>query len=453
MLFKRLHLQFTGLCALITMAILALFSFLYLSVSERTLWENHTLAFLHDFDALSGSLEQQNTLTYSFLLRMEQNSGCLIFLWDNGQALSFNRLESHAPYMTVAEELYEEYRSKAASPEHAKETDFYTISCSPELNTGIRSIYMGQMSAAEKTMVLQKGQGLVFLLISPNTAYHHRLMQQRILFVLLALAGCMVLTVFAYLFTGKLLTPIRENQEKQLAFISGASHELRTPLAVILSSAEAKPPHFEETIRSEALRMGRLVDEMLFLSRLDSLRFRSDTLGHRKTGSKAHSLSKLQLPHLLHIEEFEPDTLLLNTYENLEHLVLRQGKSLNLQLPSESVPRMNGDRDKLHQLVEILVQNALSYTGEDGVITLSLEYGADSEQLLLKVSDNGIGIPDEQKDKIFERFYRVDSAHHSKEHFGLGLSIAKEIVELHGGTIRVTDTPGGGSTFVCRFPV
>lgn len=449
MLFKRLHLQFTGLCALITMAILALFSYLYLSVSERTLWENYTLSFQHDFDALSGSLEQQNTLTYSFLLRMEQNSGCLIFLWDNGKPLSFNRLESHAPYMTMAEELYQDYRATAASPRHAQETDFYVISLSDELNMGIRNIYIGQMSAAEKTIALQKGQGLVLLMLSPNTAYHRRLMQQRVLFVLLSLAGCMALTVFAYLFTGRLLSPIRENHERQLAFISGASHELRTPLAVILSSAEAKPPRFEETIRTEALRMGRLVEEMLFLSRLDSLRFHSGTPRHGKPGS----LYKSQLTHLLHMEELEPDTLLLDTYESLEQLALRQDKKLALQLPSESLPRMNGDRDKLRQLLEILVQNALSYTGEDGVITLSLEHNASSGQLLLKVSDNGIGIPDEQKDKIFERFYRVDSAHHSKDHFGLGLSIAREIVELHGGTIRVTDTPGGGSTFVCQFPV
>lgn len=87
MLFKRLHYQFTGLCALITMAILALFSVLYLSVSEQTLWDNHTLSFQHDFDTLCSSLEQQTVLTHSFLLRMEQNSGFLIFLWDNGTPL------------------------------------------------------------------------------------------------------------------------------------------------------------------------------------------------------------------------------------------------------------------------------------------------------------------------------------------------------------------------------
>lgn len=84
MLFKRLHYQFTGLCALITMAILALFSVLYLSVSERTLWEKHTLSFQHDFDTLRTSLEQQPALTHSFLLRMEQTGGYMIFLWDNG---------------------------------------------------------------------------------------------------------------------------------------------------------------------------------------------------------------------------------------------------------------------------------------------------------------------------------------------------------------------------------
>lgn len=441
MLFKRLHRQLTALCALITMAILALFSCLYLSVSEQTLWENHTLSFQHDFDTLCSSLEQQTTLTYPFLLRMEQNSDCLIFLWDNGKPLSFNRLDSHAAYAELAGELYADYLSHAASDGHQASGDFYLITCSNELNAGIGGISMGQMSAAEKSLALQKGQGLVLLLLSPNTAYHNRLIHQRVLFLLLALAGSAALTVFAYLFTGRLLRPIRENQERQLAFLSGASHELRTPLAVILSSADARPPHFEQTIRSEALRMGRLVDELLLLSRLDTLQLRGRT-------SKTTESSDM-----LHMEAFEPDTFLLNTYESLEPLALKQGKRLLLQLSEEPLPRIRADRDKLRQLLEILLQNALSYTGEDGVITLSAQHDTASRQFFIRVADNGIGIPDGQKDKIFERFYRVDNAHHSKEHFGLGLSIAKTIVELHRGSIRVTDTPGGGTTFTCSFPL
>lgn len=439
MLFKRLHRQLTALCALITISILALFSCLYLTVSERTLRENHTLSFLHDFDALCSSLEQQTTLTYPFLLRMEQNNDCLIFLWDNQKPLSFNRLESHAPYTELAGELYADYLNRVSEGRSAGE-DYCVLSYSDEYNAGIGSISMGQMSAAEKSLAQRKGQGLVLLLLSPNTAYRNRLLRQRVLFLLLSLAGCAALTVSAYLFTGRLLRPIRENQERQLAFLSGASHELRTPLAVILSSADARPPHFEQTIRQEALRMGRLVDEMLLLSRLDTLQLR---------GQASDSPDR----NIFHREEFEPDTFLLNTCESLEPLVLKQGKKLCLQLTEEPLPRIRADRDKLRQLMEILLQNALSYTGEDGVITISAQHDKASGRLLIRVADNGAGIPEGQKDKIFERFYRVDNAHHSKEHFGLGLSIARTIVELHQGDIRVTDTPGGGATFICSFPL
>ncbi|MDE7113674.1 MAG: ATP-binding protein, partial [Acetatifactor sp.] len=140
-------------------------------------------------------------------------------------------------------------------------------------------------------------------------------------------------------------------------------------------------------------------------------------------------------------------------YEQTEHYVSSCGKNLKLELADETFPPIRADRDKLHQLLEILLQNALAYTGPDGIITLSLTMGSPSGHVCFQISDNGIGIPDSEKNKIYERFYRVDSAHHSKDHFGLGLSIAKEIMELHRGQIRVTDTPGGGATFVCSFPV
>ncbi len=434
MLFKRLHYQFTGLCALITMAILALFSVLYLSVSERTLWEKHTLSFQHDFDTLRTSLEQQPALTHSFLLRMEQTGGYMIFLWDNGIPLSFNRLESHTPYLEQAQRLYSEYRALTTTPDNVRTADLYLISCTRQLNSGIGNIYTGQMSALEKAIALQKGEGLTFLLLSPNDAYRERLWRQRIWFLLLALGGFGALTLFAYLFTGRLLIPLQENQKKQLDFIHGASHELRTPLAVILSSVEARPPHFEDIIRTEALRMGRLVEELLLLSRLDARRLRPGE----------YPAASLQL--------IEPDTILLDVFEALEPLAHAQSKTLRLTLPENPLPRMKGDADKLRQLVEILVENALSYTQENGVISLSLEYRS-ARELLLRVQDNGIGIPKEFQDKIFERFYRVDSAHHSKNHFGLGLSIAAEIMRLHGGSIEVTDAPGGGSVFLCRFPI
>ncbi|MCM1112842.1 MAG: HAMP domain-containing histidine kinase [Muribaculum sp.] len=446
MLFRRLHLQLTALCALITITILTIFTFLYLSVSEHTLRNNLAFSFAHDFDTLVNSLEQQPTLTYSFLLRMEQTNDYMIFLWDNGNPLAFNRIDSHAPYAALAQNLYADYLADAASPESASSS--VLLSLDANWNAGIGYLYTGQMNAVEKNLARQKKSGLVLLLLSPNTAFRTRILQQRILFFLLSLAGGLFLTLAAWLFTGRMLRPLQENQERQLAFISGASHELRTPLAVILSSVEARPPHFEETVKSEALRMGRLVEDLLTISRLDSLRL-------TKRGNAArNALTELKRPEsaLPESELLEPDTFLTTFYEQTETYATSCGRKLRLELPDETVPRIRADRDRLWQLFEILLQNALNYTEPDGVITLSLRTDSRSGTVCLRIADNGTGIPDAEKDKIFERFYRVDSAHHSKNHFGLGLSIAREIMHLHRGQIHVTDTPGGGATFTCIFP-
>ena len=429
-MFKKLHYQLTAMCAMITIIILAVSTALYLFVSEQTLLENNALSFQHDFDALCISLEQQTSITYSFLLNMEQTNDCLIFIWDNGNPLSFNSLYSHAPYSELAEDIYLKYL--AGIDDSAPDSLKAEISANGrQLNTGISYIYTGQMNALQKSLALRQRKGLVLLVISPNTGFKSRILHQRVLFLLLSLTGCVFLTLFAYIFTGRMLRPIRQNQERQLEFISGASHELRTPLAVIISAIEAKPPHFEDTIKSETLRMGRLVNDLLTLTR---------------------NLSPDRRPSLKDLDKIAPDTFILNFYENMEAYVNSHGQKFSLELSDETFPFIYADNDKLSQLLEILVQNAINYNRKDGIITILLTRDTRSGNINICVRDNGIGIPDSEKDKIFERFYRVDSAHNSKEHFGLGLSIAKEIMVLHHGKIYVTDTPGGGCTFTCSFP-
>lgn len=434
-MFKRLHYQLTGLCALITISILTVFAVLYLTVSEHTLRDNFELSFRHNFDSLCGSLEQQSLLTHPFLLRMEQNNDCVIFLWDNGQALSFNKMASHAAYADTALSLYEEYRAATDSGELARGSA--RILNYGDLNAGIGSIHTGRMNAVEQSLALQRREGTVIVMLSSATALRDRILRQRVLFLLLSLAGCVALTAFAWVFTGRMLGPIQANQQSQLDFISGASHELRTPLAVILSSVEARPPGYEETIRFETLRMGRLVEELLTLTRLYN----------QDPHASAAPDTALFRP-----ERLAPDTLLLTFYEQTLSHVRACGKQLRLRLPDEDVPAIYADRDKLFQLFEILVQNALTYTGADGVITLSLTADTAPDMICFAIADNGRGIPDREKDKIFERFYRGDNARNSGEHFGLGLSIAAQIIGLHRGTIRVMDTSPRGSTFLCLIP-
>jgi signal transduction histidine kinase len=95
------------------------------------------------------------------------------------------------------------------------------------------------------------------------------------------------------------------------------------------------------------------------------------------------------------------------------------------------------------------VHNAISYTPENGKIDISLSY--EKKRFTISVADNGIGIADDEKSKIFDRFYRSDKSRNSKEHFGLGLSIATEIAAAHKGNITVSDTPNGGATFTVSF--
>jgi signal transduction histidine kinase len=145
----------------------------------------------------------------------------------------------------------------------------------------------------------------------------------------------------------------------------------------------------------------------------------------------------------------ELDTLILNVYENFENMAKQKNITFNVNLPNTTIPLFNCDKERIIQLITILVHNAISYTPENGKIDISLAY--EKKHFTISVADNGIGIADDEKSKIFDRFYRTDKSRTSKEHFGLGLSIASEIVKAHNGRITVSDTLGGGTTFTVYF--
>lgn len=219
--------------------------------------------------------------------------------------------------------------------------------------------------------------------------------------------------------------------------MAAASHELRTPLAVILSCVSAvkkaapeEKEGFLATISSEGQRMSRLINDMLLLSQAD-----------------AHTFPVCPKPT-------ECDTLLLNSYEAFEPMAREKDISMTISLPPAGLPPCLCDGERFNQITAILLHNSISYTPKGGTISLSLSLNTvkKPEHLTLSVADSGIGIPDEEKEKIFRRFYRLDQSRSEKDHFGLGLSIAFEIVRSLDGTIRVTDTPGGGSTFSVCLP-
>lgn len=434
-MFRKVHLYLTALCAGITTAILIVMSLLYLYLSEKELYENQFRSFQNDINTIATSLEQQSVISMEWLSKMEARGGYTFYALDNGIPFLYNRLTNlseSSEIRSLLDECLEVYESDY-------EIGFREETGADSYNTCHHVEFPFNPSGKKhefhiSVIELQRGSSsLQLLVLSPLDFLRKQITRQRLRFLLIDIAAVLLLSLFSFFFTGKLLQPVIESRKKQTDFVAAASHELRTPLAVILSAAECcrdadaeKQSRFLDTIRQEGDILTSLVNDMLTLSASDSQRF---------TCRPA---------------PVELDTLLINTYEAFEPIATEKKLSLSITLPEEPLPLCTADADRIVQLLSILLHNAVSYTPEGGRIDLALSHK--KNRFYLTVSDTGIGIPPEDRKKIFDRFYRAEKSRSAKGHFGLGLSIAAEIVRLHHGTISVADRPGGGSVFTVILP-
>lgn len=246
-------------------------------------------------------------------------------------------------------------------------------------------------------------------------------------------AGLVFLFLISRIFVSRTLIPLKIGLKRQSEFIAAASHELRSPLTVIRAGIHAihmapeKAEEFIPPIDREGERMSRLIEELLLLASQDA---------------KVRPLKKEWIPM---------DTFLISAYDSLSALCLKKEQILDLKLPEEELSPFFGDSQCLQQLFMILIDNASSYSPEKSHIILKAAQR--KGQLQFSVIDHGPGVANEDKKRIFERFYRSNQARNDKTHFGLGLSIAINLVEQHHGKIMVKDTPGGGATFLVTFPL
>jgi signal transduction histidine kinase len=256
---------------------------------------------------------------------------------------------------------------------------------------------------------------------------------QIILYLGIDLLGCFALFLVSCFFVGKVLKPVEESQKRQNEFIAAASHDLRTPLAVIQTNASAlliegvDNQRFVPKIKAECRRMSRLISDMLILASSDA---------------KTWQIQK---------EDINTESYLIDLYDTFYELCRKKNHVLKLDLPEENLPVIHSDKGRLTQIIGILIDNAVCYSPEESSITLSPYIRRSS--FCLEVEDHGCGISKEQKEKIFNRFYCVDKSRNDNTHFGLGLSVAKELIELHGAKIYVKDTEGGGATFLLEIPL
>lgn len=434
-MFRKVHLYLTALCAGITTTILIVMSLLYLYLSEKELYENQFRSFQNDMSTIATSLEQQSVISMEWLSKMETRGGYTFYVLDNGVPFLYNRLSnpSASPDTRKIPDACLAYYQNTFEINFSEEIDDSAYNTCHHVEFPFDPA--GKKHAFHISVIeLSRGaSALQLLILSPLDFLREQITRQRVRFFLIDIAAILLLSLFSFFFTGKLLQPVMESRRKQTEFVAAASHELRTPLAVILSAAEClrdadakKQTRFLETIRQEGDILTSLVNDMLTLSASDSQRFSC------------------------HPAPVELDTLLINAYEAFKPLAAEKKLSLTISLPEEAVPPCMADADRMVQLLSILLHNALSYTPEGGRIDLALS--CKKNRFYLTVSDTGIGISDEDKKKIFDRFYRAEKARSTKGHFGLGLSIAAEIVKLHHGSIHVADRAGGGSVFTVILP-
>lgn len=293
----------------------------------------------------------------------------------------------------------------------------------------------GNVAGQDLSFLFQESGGSRFFAFADNRLVAVTLRNQlltSLLICVLALTGFYLISRFLAKLS---LRPVERAWEQQRQFVADASHELKTPITVILANTGILLAHPEDPVREqakwityiqdEAARMRSLVNDLLFLAKSDAARL--------PPPASSVPLSALVTGALLPFES----------------VAFEAGVTLTEQIAPDIT--VQGDEAQLQRLVVILLDNAVKYAGENGSVSLTLDRLQDRPRLT--VHNTGPAIPPEHLPHLFERFYRSDSSRgRAQGGYGLGLAIAKSIVDGHGGQVSVASSPQLGTTFTVLFP-
>lgn len=429
---RRLTLLYTSTTSLILTVIL-LIVWIYQGHLESGRLENTFQNYLLE---LTNKLETDSNFSDTWLAQMESGNHLIIHIEDNGQPLFFNGswlpatdrnfLIKQAKIIAQKQNLDTEHEPMF---QHMKKTSLFSFKGQN------RDRYVGIVLILTST----SGYKTLVLLQDVTDLYRSNLIHG-LLFLLADAAGILALAAVSQYVLKKALAPVAEYQQRQTEFVAAASHELRSPLSVIQTSAAAielepdKTSDMVQAIQRECQRAGNLIKNLLLLASSDS--------------------KAVQAP----LTPVEADTLMLQLYESYEPVCREKGIRLNLHMPDELLPEVLSDSGYLYQILTILLDNALAYgcpadsanisaLKKETACSILLSASLNHNHLILSVIDHGPGIPDDEKEKVFRRFYREDSSRNRKDHFGLGLSVAASLAPMAAATISLNDTPEGGASF------
>ncbi len=313
-----------------------------------------------------------------------------------------------------------------------KETIEQAVLLASESESLTANIKLGDTYYAFLKRSTPQGTKLVFV---DRTLHQKNLNNLLVIFILVGSISLVLLLSISIYFANRAIRPIKEMFEKQKQFIADASHELKTPLTVIKTNTSLISTNSEKSVKSQAKwleyiclqvdKMSSLVDDMLSLAKYDYAEQSSFFI------------------------DFDLSKTLNSSVLSFEAILFEKNIELNAQIQPDIF--LNGEKESIKRLINILMDNAVKNTPENGSISVKL--GCDKNKVEIAVKNTGTGIPSEHIEKIFERFYRVDTSR-SKESggYGIGLSIAKSIVEQHKGKIYAQSNVGTDTTFIVILP-
>ena len=249
----------------------------------------------------------------------------------------------------------------------------------------------------------------------------------------ISLAGILAVLVLLLLLSGRIVHPIAESYEKQKQFITDAGHELKTPITIIRADADVLESELEregnewiEDIRRQSHRLAELTEDLVYLSKME------------------------EENAALRMQRFSLSELVQETGESFQAPALSKKKTFRLSvMPGVE---MTGDRKAVGKLVSVLLDNAMKYSPEDGIVDVSLS--ANSKSARLAVRNTTLPMDKGNQDRLFERFTRGDTSRNSESGgFGLGLSIAKAVTEAHKGKIHAESEDGKSLTVTAELPL
>jgi len=369
---------------------------------ENSKYEDYEIKITDKFDVIIPSVI--NTFSYYFIY---SNDGELL------------------RYKSTDEEIYRQMCDISSGLE---------LNQHPEI-TDLTDEGYGIYIALKRPIIVEEQQVGHYTIFEDVTFAYSTLDNLKSIMIIMTIIGAFIALGISYIFAGKAIKPIKEAYKAKERFVGDASHELRTPISIIMLSMEAlkraiKNDNSEaneliEDVNQEALKMKGLVEKLLFLARNDE-------------GNA-----------VLNKEDINVSDLIKSNVKKYKLISSDRNIKFHSEVPDGL--RMLGDKKLIDSVISVLIDNAVKYNKDSGEIYVSAGYDTlydKRKYIWMKVKDTGTGINQADINRIFERFTRQDESR-SKivSGYGLGLAIAKEIVESHQGKISVESTEGQGSTF------